>query len=84
MRKTMANGKEIWDSADELLDAGGARSANAMRFYALSKMLAEAETSMLMGEDVQCLERLRDLQVYCEKMLAVLSPACKRPNLAAA
>ena len=81
----MANGIEVWESAEKLLDTSGTRSANAMRFYALSKMLAEAETSMLLGEVAQCAERLRELQVYCEKMLGVLCPERKKgPKLVAA
>jgi hypothetical protein len=68
----MAQGKEIWDSAAKHSDKSGVRSANAMRFYALGKMLAEAEMAMLMGETARCSERLRELQTYCEKMLAVL------------
>jgi hypothetical protein len=81
----MADGKEVWDSAGKLLDKSGVRSANAMRFYALTKMLAAAETSMLTGENAQSAERLRELQVHCEKMLAILSPERKKgPTLVAA
>jgi hypothetical protein len=81
----MAGGREIWESAAKLPDANGVRSANAMRFYALSKMLAEAEMAMLKGQDKDCAERLRELQAHCEKMLGILAPnAAKAPTLVAA
>ena len=81
----MADGKEIWASADTIAEDGQVRSANAMRFYALSKMLAQAETLMLTGEDARSAEQLRELQVHCEKMLTILSPGRKQgPTLVAA
>lgn len=81
----MANGKEVWASAEKLMDKGGARSANAMRFYALTRMLAEAETAMLTGSEAQSAELMRELQAHCEKMIAILSPERKTgPTLVAA
>jgi hypothetical protein len=81
----MANGKEVWASAEKLNDKGGARSANAMRFYALTRMLAEAETAMLTGSEAESAELMRELQAHCEKMIAILAPDRKTgPTLVAA
>jgi hypothetical protein len=81
----MANGKEVWASAEKLVDKGGARSANAMRFYALTRMLAEAETAMLTGGDMEAADLVRELQAHCEKMIAILAPERKKgPTLVAA
>ena len=81
----MANGKEVWASAEKLKDKGGARSANAMRFYALTRMLAEAETAMLTGSEAESAELVRELQAHCEKMIAILAPDRKiGPTLVAA
>jgi hypothetical protein len=56
-----------------------------MRFYALGRMLDEAETSALTGCDIEAAERLRELQAHCEKLIAVLAPEQKkRPRLVAA
>ncbi len=49
----MARGKAIWEAAESDSRNGGQRSANAMRFYALARMLAEAETSVLTGSDAE-------------------------------
>jgi hypothetical protein len=81
----MSSGKDLWDAAQQESDKGGVRSVNAMRFYALAKMLAEAETQWLSGNDQAAAERLRHLQAHCEKMIAALAPAapCK-PTLVSA
>lgn len=70
----MASGKDMWASAEQLIDESKARSANAMRFYALNRMLAEAETAMLTGNVAEAAERIRELQAHCEKMIAILVP----------
>lgn len=81
----MSNGKELWNAAVEHGAKGGVRSINAMRFYALAKMLAEAETAWLTGNDQQSVERLRQLQAHCEKMIAELAPgASAKPTLVSA
>lgn len=81
----MASGRDIWDSAEKLVGEGSARSANAMRFYALAKMLAEAETAMLTGDDAKSAEQLRELQAHSEKLVGILVPKRKRaPSLVAA
>jgi hypothetical protein len=81
----MANGMDVWASADKLVGKDGARSANAMRFYALARMLAEAETAMLMGRSLESAELVRELQAHCEKMIAILAPELKTgPTLVAA
>jgi hypothetical protein len=56
-----------------------------MRFYALGKMLAEAETAALMDRDVDATEHLRELQAHCEKLVEMLAPAQQgRPKLVVA
>ena len=71
----MPSGSELWQSAEEYADRCGAKSAKAMRFYALGKMLAEAETAALMDRDIDATEHLRELQAYCEKLVQLLAPA---------
>ena len=78
----MSDGKQLWDAAVEHGAKGGARSVNAMRFYALAKMLAEAETAWLSDNDLQSAKRLRQLQAHCEKMISELAPAASsKPTL---
>ncbi len=78
-------GKEIWDAAEKETKTGDTRSANLMRFYALARMLDEAQTSVLTGRDIEAAEQLRELQAHCEKLIAVLAPEQKgRPKLVAA
>ena len=78
-------GKEIWDAAEKGTKTGDSRSANLMRFYALGRMLDEAETSALSGCDIEAAEQLRELQAHCEKLISVLAPEQKmRPKLVAA
>ena len=81
----MARGKEIWEAASKGTKCGTERSANAMRFYALSRMLAEAETSALMGMDAEAARQLRELQAHAEKLVAQLAPpsAPGQPSLVA-
>jgi hypothetical protein len=57
----------------------------SMRFYALTSMLADAETSCIEGKDMEAIEHLRELQAHCEKMIALLAPEEKhRPTIVAA
>lgn len=69
----MTSGKDLW-SADEYAGRCGAKSVKAMRFYALGKMLAEAEAAGLTECDVKAAEHLRELQAHCEKLIALLAP----------
>ena len=56
-----------------------------MRFYALTRMLAEAETAMLIGSDAEAADLVRELQAHCEKMIGILAPERKKgPTLVAA
>jgi hypothetical protein len=81
----MARGKEIWEAAENDTKNGGPRSANAMRFYALARMLAEAETSALTGSNAEAAEQLRGLQAHAEKLVTMLAPDKKgKPSLVAA
>jgi hypothetical protein len=55
-----------------------------MRFYALARMLAEAETSALTGFDAEAAEQLRELQAHAEKLVGMLAPDRRaKPNLVA-
>ena len=64
---------------------GGPHSVKSMRFYALTRMLADAETSCIEGKDIEAIEHLRELQAHCEKMIALLAPEEKRrPTIVAA
>lgn len=81
----MTSGKDLWASADECADHRGVKSAKAMRFYALAKMLAEAETAGLTDRDLDAAVYLRELQAHCEKLIVQLAPDKKRsPSLVAA
>ena len=78
----MSNGKDLWDAALEHGAKGGVRSVHAMRFYALAKMLAEAESAWLTDNDKQSVKNLRQLQAHCEKMISQLAPdASAKPTL---
>ena len=58
----MALGKHVWDSADDCSGLCGVQSPNAARFYALGRMLAEAEVASLSGCDNDAAQKLRELQ----------------------
>ena len=47
----MALGKDLWNSADDFSRMCGVQSVMAARFYALGRMLAEAEVASLSGFD---------------------------------
>jgi hypothetical protein len=72
----MTGGRELWHSAQDYADRCGAKSAKAMRFYALGKMLAE--TAALMDRDVDATEHLRELQAHCEKLVEMLGTGAAR------
>ena len=79
----MSYGADKWKAGDAF--AGSLRSAQAMRFYALSKMLEAAELAARRGSKDEAVEHLRELQAHCEKMVGILAPQEKtRPKLVAA
>jgi hypothetical protein len=79
----MSYGADKWKAADSF--TGTLRSAQAMRFYALYKMLEAAEIGARLGTKTEAVEQLRELQAHCEKMIGVLAPQEKtRPKLVAA
>jgi hypothetical protein len=85
MEATMALGKDVWDSADDFSRMCGVQSAMAARFYALGRMLAEAEVASLSGSNQDAAQMLRELQAHCEKLAVMLAPAEKRqPKLVSA
>lgn len=81
----MSRGKELWKTADLFRTDGSARSARAVSFFALGRMLAEAEDAALMGNDIEAVERLRELQAHSDKLIGTMAPEKKgRPSLVAA
>jgi hypothetical protein len=81
----MSFGADRWVAADRFAQYGGPHSVKSMRFYALTSMLADAETSCIEGKDMEAIEHLRELQAHCEKMIALLAPEEKhRPTIVAA
>ena len=81
----MALGKDLWDSADDFSRMCGVQSAMAARFYALGRMLAEAEVASLSGCDEDAAQKLRELQAHCEKLVVMLAPVERgRPKLVSA
>ena len=54
-------------------------------FYSLATMLDQAEDAAVGGHSHQAIEKLRELQAHCEKMISALAPEQKgRPKLVAA
>ena len=81
----MSYGAEKWKVGDSFVKDTSLRSAQSMRFYALSKMLEAAEIAARIGTKAEAVEHLRELQAHCEKMIEILVPQEKRrPKLVAA
>ena len=81
----MSYGAEKWKEGDLFASERSLRSAQAMCFYALSKMLEAAEVGARLGTKTEAVEHLRELQAHCEKMIGILAPQEKtRPKLVAA
>jgi len=81
----MSRGKALWDSADLLRADGSAKSAKALRFFALGRILRETEGAALNGRDVEAAQHLRELQAHCEKLIGMVAPEKKgRPSVVAA
>ena len=73
-----------WKEGDFFAGDGSLRSAQAMRFYGLSKMLEAAELAARLGSKSEAVEHIRELQAHCEKMIGILAPQEKtRPKLVA-
>jgi hypothetical protein len=77
MEAAMPLGKDVWDAADDFSRMCGVQSATAARFYALGRMLAEAEVASLSGCNQDAAQKLRELQAHCEKLVVMLAPAEK-------
>jgi hypothetical protein len=81
----MSYGADKWREGDVFAAERSLRSAQEMRFYALSKMLEAAELAAGLGTKTEAVEQLRELQAHCEKMIGILAPEEKtRPKLVAA
>ena len=68
----MTGAKDLWDTADKLGSSSDAKSSDAMRMYALGKMLADAETAVLTHRRADAARHLTELRAYAEKMISVL------------
>ena len=77
----MSYGSDRWRVAEQMAADGSLRSARAMRFYALSKMLEAAEIAARTGAKDEAVEHIRELQAHCERMVAQLTPTKKEGRL---
>jgi hypothetical protein len=79
-------GKEIWATAVEPTGAMVQPDFVARYcFYSLTTMLGQAEDAAVGGHSRQAIEKLRELQAHCEKMIGVLAPEHKGcPKIVAA
>jgi hypothetical protein len=78
-------GNDIWRTAVAPLQ-GGAKPEFVPRycFFSLGIMLHEAESAAFEGNSSISIEKLRELQAHCEKMIDVLAPNHRgRPKLVA-
>jgi hypothetical protein len=81
----MTGAKELWETADEIGSSTGAKSSDAMRMYALGKVLAEAETAVLTHRRADAARHLAELRAYTEKMISMLQGTeAAQPKLAEA
>jgi hypothetical protein len=81
----MRDGLEIWTAAQGGTKSGCDRSANVMRLYALSAMLARAESAVLTGDNLTATRHLRELLSHGDELIALLnSDAPDKPALVAA
>lgn len=78
----MTYGEERWRAADLLVEPSSHRAAQGLRFFALIKMLEAAEIAARTGTHSEAVLHLRELQAYCERMIAILAPeGHRRPSL---
>jgi hypothetical protein len=77
----MSYGSDRWQVGEQMAADGTLRSAQSMRFYALSKMLEAAEIAARTGAKDEAVEHIRELQAHCERMVAVLQPEKKARRL---
>jgi hypothetical protein len=81
----MSYGADKWQEGDAFARERRLRSAQTMRFYALSKMLDAAELDARSDSKAEAVEHLRELQAHCQNMIGILAPQEKtRPKLVAA
>ena len=79
----MSYGSDRWRLSEQMAADGNHRSVQAMRFYALSKMLEAAEIAGRTGAKDEATQHIRELQAYCERMVALLNPETKDRRLRA-
>ena len=72
-------GKEIWATAVKPTTSAMVQPEFVTRycFYSLATMLDQAEDAAVGGHSQQAIEKLRELQAHCEKMISVLAPGQK-------
>jgi hypothetical protein len=79
----MSYGADRWQLGEEMAAEGTLRSAQSMRFYALSKMLEAAEIAARTGHKDEAALHIRELQAHCERMVSLLTPPKDRRRLRA-
>ena len=71
-------GKEIWATAIEpTRSMVQPEFVTRYCFYSLATMLDQAEDAAVGGQSQQAIQKLRELQAHCEKMVRVLAPEQK-------
>jgi hypothetical protein len=73
----MRDGKEIWDAALVGTKSGDSKSAKVMMVYAVAQILAQAESAVLQGDDVQAVQQLEAVRTYAERLIERLKPELK-------
>ena len=68
----MTSAKDLWMSAETMGSSTDAKSSDAMRMYALGKMLADAEMAVLTHRRADAARHLTELRAYTDKMSSVL------------
>lgn len=64
---------EMWSTAEDSAALGDARSAHAMRMVSLTRMLAAAETALLLGDRAAAAANLMQVEQYASLLAAELS-----------
>jgi hypothetical protein len=77
----MSYGADRWRVGEQMAAEGSHRSARAMRFYALAKMVEAAEIAARTGDKDESAQHLRELQAHCERMIALFKPGKKSGRL---
>lgn len=63
-----------WKAAENSAANGDLKSANTMRMFALARVLAAAETAILLGDALSATTSLRQLERYASLMADEIDP----------